>query len=64
MFTTQEVLDIVKEAEAETAAKKSRKRPYKPSISVEIKGDEEDELENISSDSESDCIIVADRNVY
>ena len=54
----------MKEAEAETAAKKSYKRPYKLAISIEIKGDKEDKLENISSDSESDCIIVADRNIY
>ena len=64
MFTTQEVLDIVKVTEEETAAKKSRKRPRKRSISVEIEEDEEDDIENIPSDSESDCIIVADRNVY
>lgn len=64
VFTTQEVLDIVKEAEAETAAKKSRKQPRKRSIRVEIEGDEEDELENMSSDSESNCIIVTDRSVY
>jgi hypothetical protein len=64
VFTTQEVLDIVKVAEEETAAKKSRKRPRKRSISVEIEEDEEDDIENIPSDSESDCIIVADRNVY
>jgi hypothetical protein len=61
VFTTQEVLDIVKAAEEETAAKKSRKRPRKGSISVEIEEDEEDELENVSSDSESDCIVVAER---
>ena len=59
VFTTQEVLDIVKEAEAETATKKGRKRPHRRSISVEIEDNEEDELENVVSDSESDCIIVA-----
>jgi hypothetical protein len=59
VFSTQEVLDIVKEAEAETAAKKSRKRPRKRSISVEIEEAEEDELENVSSESDSDCIILA-----
>ena len=63
VFSTQEVLDIVKEAEEETAAKKSRKRPRKRSISVEIEEDEGDELENVSSDSESDCIIVAKRKL-
>ena len=61
VFTTQEVLDIVKAAEEETAAKKCRKRLRKRSISVEIEEDEEDELENVSSDSESDCIVVAEK---
>jgi hypothetical protein len=63
VFSTQEVLDIVKEAEEDTAAKRSRKRPRKRSISVEIEEDEENELENVSSDSESDCIIVAKKKM-
>ena len=61
MFTTQEVLNIVKEAEAETATKKGRKRPRRRSISVEIEEYNGDELENVSSDSESDCIVVANK---
>ena len=59
MFTTKEVLNIVKEAEAEIAIKKGRKRLYRRSISVEIKDNKEDELENVVSNSESNCIIVA-----
>ena len=64
VFSTQEVLDIVKEAEEETAAKKSRKPRRKRSISVEIEEDEVEELENVSSDSESNCIIVAKRKLH
>jgi DDE superfamily endonuclease/Tc5 transposase DNA-binding domain len=63
VFSTQEVLDIVKASEEETVAKKSRKRLRKGSISVEIEEDERVELENVSSDSESDCIIVAKKNL-
>jgi peptidoglycan hydrolase CwlO-like protein len=59
VFSTTEVLQIAKEAEEETAAKKGRKRPRKRSISVEIMEDWENVPENVSSESESDCFIVA-----
>ena len=61
MFSTEEVLQIAREAEEATAANKGRKRPRKRSISVEIEGDTASILENVSSDSESNCIIVADK---
>ena len=61
VFTTEEVLQIAREAEEETAAKKGRRRPPKRSVSVEIEENEENVLEDVSSDSESDCIIVAKR---
>lgn len=61
VFTTEEVLKVVKEAEAVTAVKSSRKQPKKCSIQ-EILEDEEDEIvENKASSSDSDCIIVASR---
>jgi len=59
VFSTQEVLQIAREAEEETLAKKGRKRQRKRSISVEIEEDIEDIVENVSSDSETDCIVVA-----
>jgi hypothetical protein len=59
VFSTAEVLGIAKEAEEATAAKKGRKRRRKRSISAEIEEDIENILEIVSSDSESDCIIVA-----
>ena len=59
VFSTTEVLQIAKEAEEETAAKKDRKRPRKRPISVEIVEDRENVPENVSSESQSDCIIVA-----
>ncbi len=61
MFSTQEVLQITKEAEEATIAKKGRKRLRRRSISVEIEDDIESLFENVSSDSESDCIVVAER---
>jgi hypothetical protein len=59
VFTTAEVLQLVKEAEEASEAKKGHKRPRNRSISLEIEEDVENELENISTDSDSDCIIVA-----
>lgn len=61
VFGTEEVLQIAKEAEGETAAKKGRQRRRKSSISVEMEEDNENVPENISSDSESGCIVVAKR---
>jgi len=42
-------------------AKKGRKRLRKRSISVEIEDEVESLFENIPSDSESDCIVVAEK---
>jgi len=42
-------------------AKKGCKRLYKRSISVEIEDDIESLFENLPSDSESDCIVVAEK---
>lgn len=59
VFSTQEVLEIAREAEENTATKRGRKRPPTTAIDVEISGDEDEVLEIMRSDSESDCIIVA-----
>jgi len=59
VFSTQEVFKIAKEAEEATAARKSRKRPQRRAISVEIEDDEESVIENVSSECGSDCIVVA-----
>ncbi|KYG40777.1 hypothetical protein M433DRAFT_159927 [Acidomyces richmondensis BFW] len=61
VFSTQEVLQITKEAKEATIAKKGRKRLRRRSISVEIKDDIESLFENVLSDSKSDCIVVAER---
>lgn len=59
VFSTQEVLEIAKEAEVQASHKKSRRQPCKPINSVKIGSDEEEVLENGSSEYESDCIVVA-----
>jgi len=61
VFSTQEVLKMVEEAEAETAAKKSRRRPRKRKTAQKDETLEDQTLEKSSSDSESDCIIVVRR---
>jgi len=61
VFSTQEVLQITKEAEEASVAKKGRKRLHNRSISVEIEDDVENLFGNVHSDSESDCIVVAEK---
>lgn len=59
MFSTQEVLEIARQAEENAATKRGRKRPHTTAIDVEVSSDEDEVLEMMRSDSESDCIIVA-----
>lgn len=59
VFSTQEVLEIARQAEENAATKRGRKRPRTTAIDVEI-SDDEDEVHGIMRcDSESDSIIVA-----
>jgi hypothetical protein len=59
VFSTQEVLEIARQAEENAATKRGRKRQRTTAIDVEISGDEDEVLEIVRSDSESDCIVVA-----
>ena len=59
VFSTQEVLDIAHTAEAEAETKKKHKQPRKRTIDEALDEEEAEILENISSSSDSDCIIVA-----
>ena len=63
VFSTQEVLDVVRQAEQATAEKHSRKRRRKGPTVVEIEDEELQLLENVSSDSDSDCIVVQARKL-
>ena len=58
-FSIQEVLEIAKEAEVQASHKKSRKRPRKPTDSAKIDNDEEELLENGSSEYKGDFVVVA-----
>ena len=59
VFSTQEVLEIAKEAELQASHKKGRRQPRRQIDSVKIDSDEEVVFENSSSEDESDCIGVA-----
>lgn len=61
VFSTQEVLEIARQAEEETAKKKGRKRRRQRSPSPEIEGEEEEILERDSSNYDSDCVVVMQR---
>jgi hypothetical protein len=63
VFSTQEVLEIARQAEENAATKQGRRRPRTTAINVEISGDEDEVLEIVRSNSESDCIIVANSRV-
>jgi len=63
VFSTAEVLQIAKEAEEVTAAKKAgRKRKARP-ISLEIEDEVEDVLNSDPSDSSIDCIVIANTRI-
>ena len=64
MCNTQEILEVAREAEAETTRRKSRKRQRERSINAERKGSIDEHVENEPSESESDCIVVERRDVY
>ena len=59
MFSTQEVLDIARVAETEAETKKKYKQPRKCIIDEIIDEEEVEILDNESSSSDSDCIVVA-----
>jgi hypothetical protein len=58
VFSTQEVLEMVEEAEAETVGKKSRERPGKRKTTQSSKIAEDQLFTEPFSQSESDCIVV------
>ena len=59
VFSTEEVLEMAKEAEKVTAANKTRKKRKTFPIMVEMTQTRLDMSESDESDSESDCIVVA-----
>lgn len=59
VFNTEEILEVVRKAEAETAKKKTRKRKRNASPTPELEDIIEDVPEQEDSDSEGSCIDVA-----
>jgi hypothetical protein len=59
VFSTEEVHKLIKEAEAEMARKQSRKEPYKRKSSGRIENEVDGVFEELYSDSDSGCIVVA-----
>ncbi|KAI7722002.1 hypothetical protein KC353_g885 [Hortaea werneckii] len=61
VFSTQEVLDIARSAEAESSKKRSTIRPKRGRAKKSMEMEADGELDVVSSDSGSDCIIVSMR---
>ncbi|KYG40466.1 hypothetical protein M433DRAFT_39176, partial [Acidomyces richmondensis BFW] len=61
VFSTQEVLQIANEAEEAIAAKKRNKERQIQPITIEVENIEDEAPSSVSSECESDCIVVAAR---
>ena len=61
VFMIEEMLQITKEAESKNVTKSAQKQPRKCPIQAVLDNEEEEMLDNNSSGSDSDCIIVATR---
>jgi hypothetical protein len=59
VFNTQEILRLIEEVEAEASKRKAKKRRTARVTTPEIRDEEEEDIEENTSESESDCIIVA-----
>jgi hypothetical protein len=59
VFNTQEMLELVKKAEAEASKRKAKKRRTIKATTPEIEEEEEEDIKEDISESESDCIVVA-----
>ena len=59
VFSTQEVLEVARAAEIETAKKKAKNKSSRKSKAKIVIEDNDSDIEIVSSDSDSDCITVA-----
>jgi septum formation inhibitor MinC len=59
VFNTQEILELVEEAEAETLKRKLKKKRTIRATTLEIESKQEEDIEEDMSESRSNCIIVA-----
>jgi hypothetical protein len=63
VFSTDEVLKLAEEAEAETAGRrKAGRQPQNRKATSSVEEKEAEALTEVSSDSDSDCIVVGVRN--
>ena len=60
-FSTENVLDIVRRAEADSVARSAKKSTRKRTISEIDSTEKEEIVENNSESSDSDCIVVMSR---
>ena len=58
VFSTQEVLEVAQKAEEATASRTTRSRLRKRATAIESDAHAVEVLEDVSSDSDSDCIVV------
>jgi hypothetical protein len=63
VFTTSEILEIARQAEEPKTKGKLHSRSQKKATVLAVNEDKENELESVSSESESDCIVVAGSGV-
>ena len=63
VFNTQEILDVVHKSEAEASNKGRSKRRKTRAHSLELSRSDLDIQTEIATESDSDCIIVADHRV-
>jgi hypothetical protein len=59
VFNKKEILELVEEAEVEASKRKTKKRRTTKAITPEIEEEEEEHIKEDTSESRSDCIIVA-----
>ncbi|KAK0865998.1 hypothetical protein LTR87_015178, partial [Friedmanniomyces endolithicus] len=61
VFNTEEILDVVRKAEVEAGRLKPSKRRRTKPATTEVEEDVANDIENVSSGSGSDCIVVVQR---
>jgi hypothetical protein len=59
VFNKKEILELVEEAENKVSKRKTKKRRTTKAITPEIEEEEDEHIEEDTSESESNCIIIA-----
>ena len=61
VFSTEEILNIARKAEAETARRQAKKLRRERAIDPETLGEQEDVFESAESEFDDDCVIITGR---